>query len=416
MRPRLRDKRRWPSPHRRGSGPGRQSRLRNVVISSQQSFQGPASLPQRTRGAADHRPPARVARPVLPESFLERVRAAAEAARREDGQASSDSPAAIVSATTGSAFIAPPREAPATEAPSPGREAPVAEPPPLRPRAAEAPVAEAPVPDAASPVASDALPRRVRGMSDGPQPPTGWPGRCCRSLCWNACGPRSRLTLRPRLRITPRNQPPSRCPAAVRRRVTGPQPHAGVAQPMARPETSSPGANTEPIPVISVTAEPAALAQNAAPSKPEAAPAPPERKPDKKPAGPKAAEVKAAESKAAELKAAGRATPRPAPSTHRTISRDPRTGPGTGRPAQRQARASRSYRVAGVLVATATVGALVLGWAVFHHSGKSAARGSNAGPGSARPAQCPAGRPGRGQTRRGSLGQNSARPGRRHLL
>ena len=102
------------------------------------SFEGPASLPQRTRGAADDRPPARVARPVLPESFLERVRAAAEAARREEGQASSDSPAAVVAHTTGSAFIAPPREAPATESPSPGPQAPVAEasprPQPPRPR------------------------------------------------------------------------------------------------------------------------------------------------------------------------------------------------------------------------------------------------------------------------------------------
>ena len=143
------------------------------------AFQGPASLPQRTRGAADHRPPARVARPVLPESFLERVRAAAEAARREDEQASSDSPAVVVSATRGSAFVAPPREAPATErrtpAPrprprGPSREAP-AEAPVAEASVPEAPVAEPPVPGAASPVASTSLPRRVRGMSDGPRPP-----------------------------------------------------------------------------------------------------------------------------------------------------------------------------------------------------------------------------------------------------
>ena len=145
------------------------------------SFQAPASLPQRTRGAADHRPPARVARPVLPESFLERVRAAAEAARREDEQGSSATPAVVVPATTGSAFIAPPREAPATEAPAteaPATEAPATEAPPSeapsprhRAPAAEAPAPQAPVPDAAPPVASNGLPRRVRGMSDGPQPP-----------------------------------------------------------------------------------------------------------------------------------------------------------------------------------------------------------------------------------------------------
>ena len=41
--------------------------------------------------------------------------------------------------------------------------------------------------------------------------------------------------------------------------------------------------------------------------------------------------------------------------------------------------------MAGVLVATATAGALVLGFAVFHHGGKGAARGSNAGPSSAGP-------------------------------
>ena len=344
------------------------------------SFQGPASLPQRTRGAADHRPPARVARPVLPESFLERVRAAAEAARREEGQASSDSPAAIVAHTTGSAFIAPPREAPATEPPSPALQAPAAEAP-----AAETPVAEAPVADAASPVASNALPQRVRGTSDGPQPPA----RVARPVLSQSLLERVRAAIEADAEAEAEDHPQEQAPIPLPRRRpagSGPQPLAGVAQPMAGPETSSPGANTEPIPVISVTAEPAAPAQNAAPSTPEVAPAPPERKPDKKPAGPKAAEVKAAESKAAELKAAGQARPRPAPSSHRTISRDPRTGPGTGRPAPRQARASRSYRVTGVLVATATVGALVLGWAVFHHSAKSAARGSNAGPGIARPA------------------------------
>ena len=78
-----------------------------------------------SRGGYDGpRPPARVARPVLPESFLERVRAAAEAARREEEQASSDTPAAVVPATTGSAFVPPSREAAPPEAPSPGAPGP----------------------------------------------------------------------------------------------------------------------------------------------------------------------------------------------------------------------------------------------------------------------------------------------------
>jgi hypothetical protein len=42
-----------------------------------------SALPQRVRGMSDGpRPPAQVARPVLPPSFLERVRAAAEAEQR----------------------------------------------------------------------------------------------------------------------------------------------------------------------------------------------------------------------------------------------------------------------------------------------------------------------------------------------
>ncbi len=228
-------------------------------------------------------------------------------------------------------------------------------------------------------------------MSDGPQPPI----RMARPALSPSLLERVRAAIQADAEAEAEDHPQEPAPIPLPRRgpaeSDGSQPQAGVAQPMARPKTSSPGANTEPIPVISVTAEPAALAQNAAPSKPEAAPAPPERKPDKKPAGPNAAEV--AESKVAEPKVAGRGKPRPAPSTRRTISRDPRTGPGAGRPAQRQARASRSYRVAGVLVATAAVGALVLGWAVFHHGGKSAAQGTNAGPSTPQQASAPSAGP-----------------------
>ena len=227
------------------------------------------------------RPPARVARPVLPESFLERVRAAAEAARREEGQASSDSPAAVVPATTGSAFIAPPRERARRRVaeprpPSPGRRSPVP----------EAPVAEAPVPDAASPVPSASLPRRVRGMSDGPRPPA----RVARPALSQALLERVRAAVQADADAEAEDHPQESAPIPLPGR--GPagsgesQPHAAVAQPVASPGTSSPGdANTEPIPVISVTAEPAAPAQNAVPAQPEAVAASPEREPDQAPAG-----------------------------------------------------------------------------------------------------------------------------------
>jgi hypothetical protein len=332
------------------------------------SFQGPDSLPQRVRGEGERlRPPPRVARPVLPESFLERVRAAAEAARREEGQASSDSPAAVVPATTGSAFIAQPREAP-SEPPSPGPQAPVAEAP-----VPEVPAAEAPVSDAAPPVAATSLPRRMRGMSDGPRPPA----RVARPELSQALLERVRAAVQADADAEAEDHPQEaariQSPGRSSAGSGGPHSHSGVARSVASPATSSPGdSNTEPIPVISVTAEPEAVA------------APPERKPDQATAG-----AAAAETKAAEPEAAGQTKLRPAPSTHRTSPRVPRTGPGPGRPALRQARASRSYRVAGVLVATAAAGVLVLGFAVFHHSGKSDARTSFAGPGRAPTASAP---------------------------
>jgi hypothetical protein len=350
------------------------------------SFQGPASLPQRVRGEGERlRPPARVARPVLPESFLERVRAAAEAARREEGQASSDSPAALVPATTGSAFIAPPREPPAAESPGPGPQAQVAEAPVPEAPVAEAPVAEAPAPDAAPPVPSASLPRRVRGMSDGPRPPA----RVARPALSQALLERVRAAVQADADAEAEDHPQEPAPISLAGRgpaeTGGPQSHAAVAPPAVSPGTSTPGdANTEPIPVISVTAEPAPPAQHAVADQPEAVAAPPERKLAEAPA-----KVKAAEAEAAKPEAAGQAKLRAAPSTHRTTPRVPRTGPGPGRPAQRQARTSRSYRVAGVLVATAAAGALVLGFAVFHHSGKGNVRGSNAGPRSAPTASDP---------------------------
>jgi hypothetical protein len=350
------------------------------------SFEGPASLPQRVRGEGERlRPPARVARPVLPESFLERVRAAAEAARREEGQASSDSAAALVQATTGSAFIAPPREPPAAESPSPGPQAPVAD-----TSAPEIPVTEAPVPDAASPAPSASLPRRVRGMSDGPRPPA----RVARPALSQALLERVRAAVQADADAEVEDHPQEPDPISLPGRGSAgsgqPQPHAAVGPPVSSPETSSPGdANTEPIPVIAATAEPAAPAPNAVPDQPKAVAAPPERKLEGVSADAKAAEARTAKPEAAEPEGAGQPKLRPAPATHRTPPRGPRAGPGPGRPTQRQTRTSRSYRVAGVLVATAAAGALVLGFAVFHHSGNSGARGRTAGPGSAPTASAP---------------------------
>ena len=221
------------------------------------SFQAPASLPQRVRGAGERpRPPAQVARPALPESFLERVRAAAEAARRED--ASSDSPAVVVPATTGSAFIVPPREAPAAESSSPDPQAPVAEVPVAQvPALPEVPVLGAPVPDTASPVASAPLPRRVRGMSDGPQPPA----RVARPALSQSLLERVRAAVQADADAEAEDQlqesAPILSPGPSPAGNGGSQSHAQVAQPGAGPETSTPrDANTEPIPVISAAAEP----------------------------------------------------------------------------------------------------------------------------------------------------------------
>jgi hypothetical protein len=351
------------------------------------SFQAPASLPQRVRGEGERlRPPARVARPVLPESFLERVRAAAEAARREDWQAPSGSPATVAPATTGSAFIAPPREPPAAGSPGPDPQAPVFGAP-----VPEAPAAEAPVADTAPPVPSASLPRRVRGMSDGPRPPV----RMARPALSQALLERVRAAVQADADAEAEDHPQESAFIPLPGRGSSgsgqPQSHAAVEQSVAGPGTSSPGdANTEPIPVISATAEPAAPAQNAVPDQPEAVAALPGGKLKEASGAANTAEAKTAKPEAAEPEAAaGRAKLRPAPSTHRTTPRVSRSGSGTGRPLQRQARASRSYRMAGVLVATAAAGALVLGFAVFHHSGTNNTRSSNTGPGSARTASPP---------------------------
>ena len=144
---------------------------------------------------------------------------------------------------------------------------------------------------------------------------------------------------------------------------------------MASPETSSPGdSDTEPIPVISVTAEPAAPAQNAVPDQPEAVAAPPERKLEGM-----SAEAKAAEAKAAKPEVAARGGGAAQAAACPLHSPDDLPGaadwPRPGKACSTADSAIRSYRVAGVLIATAAAGALVLGFAVFHHSGKNDAGG-----------------------------------------
>ena len=362
-------------------------------------FEAPDSLPRRVRGVGDRpRPPARVARPVLPESFLERVRAAAEAARREDEQASSDRPAGIVPATTGSAFVPPSREAPRTEAPR--YPAPPFPAPPL-----ETPTREAAAPQTSSPLPSTSLPRRVRGGNDSPRPPA----RVARPAMSASFLERVRAAIQADADADDHGQEarPILLPRRDRGEAGGPQPPAGQAQPVAGPETSSPGEPiTEPIPVITApvntpagapaAAAAAASRESAAPAKPETAgapaqpeavTAPPRPKAVKAPPKPKA--VKTPKSKAAKA-------PPKLPPTHRgpRADRGPRAPAEPGKSLKGQPRASRSYRMAGVLVTTVTVALLAAGFAVFHHSGGNAAGGNTArgsstgrsGSGSARPA------------------------------
>jgi len=106
--------------------------------------------------------------------------------------------------------------------------------------------------------------------------------------------------------------------------------------------------------------------ENAAPAEPRTAQALPESKPDGGRAQSKAAVVPV--------------KPRAAPSTHaRTTPRVQRAGTGTAKPLKRQARASRGYRMAGVLTAGLVLAAVAIGFAVFHHSGGNSGTGSTAG-------------------------------------
>lgn len=357
------------------------------------SFQAPASLPHRVRGAGDGpRPPAHVARPKLPESFLERVRAAAaaEAAKRDEEPASPDTPGNRAVAAPGPAGGLPSRGAPAAGAlfrKAPAAGAPSHEAAAGGAQSHEAPAAgaqshEAPAAGPPSAMPSTGLPQRVRGAGDAPQPPA----RIARPRLPESLLERVRAAMEANAAAETDADPGAEAqnhrheslPIPLPRRDPGdgggPQPPAQAAQPVARPEPRTPGdAVTEPIPVISVAADRAAVdpavnevsapLENSAPAEPEVAVARPQ--------------------------------PRPAASTHaRTAPRVQRAGAGAGKPPQRPARASRSYQMAGVLIAAAIVGAVALGFAVFHQTGGNSATGSSAGrgtpgrsgAGSARPA------------------------------
>ena len=223
----------------------------------------------------------------------------------------------------------------------------------------------------------------------------------------------------------------------------GPQSPAGMQRaPAAGPKTSSPGdAHTEPIPAVGVPPSMAtgaqaadvagAAPQNAAPAEPatagvpaapQAGTAPPTPEAVKAPAKPKASKrapnpaVVTAPPKPKALKAPPKpkgakrapnpavvtAPPKPkpvkAPPKPPPMHRVPRTGPGMEKPPKRQERASRGYRMAGVLVTTVTVALLAVGFAVFHHSGGNTAGGTSAG------------RSGTGRGGTGRSGTASARP------
>jgi len=319
------------------------------------SFEVPASLPQRVRGGSDGpHPPARVTRRVLPDSFVERVRAAAqaEAAKSEEEPASPDRPAHAASAFTWQAAGDASREAPADEAPSP-----------------------------AAPTGSPAgLPQRVRGAGDGPRPPA----RVARPKLPESLLERVRAAMEANAAAEAeagtgtetQDRRPEAAPIPLPRRDPGnsggPRPPVQAAQ----PEPVTPGdAVTEPIPVVSIAPastpdlaadQVSAPPENAAPAESGTAEALPEGGPDDGRAQSKAAVVPV--------------KPRPAPSTHaRTTPRVQRAGAGTAKPLKRQARASRSYRMAGVLTAGVVLAAVAVGFAVFHHTGGNSATGSTAG-------------------------------------
>lgn len=296
------------------------------------SFEPPESLPQRVRGASDGpQPPARVARPLLSASLLDRVRAAMQAEAEQS--ALSEPPAGGPSA-----------EASATEAPAAARK-------------------------------RTSLPQRVRGAADGPRPPA----RVARKVLPESFLERVRASAQAQVEAEAESDAGPRArdyswgsaftpgPRRAPEDVDGPQPPAGmslaeIVPPVATPETASPeDPITEPIPVISVAASSATL-------------------------NPAADEIAAPPQNAAPAPAEPRSTPSKVPATLRAApsSKSPaapratRVGPGAGKRLKRQARASRSYRMAGLLLVTVIIGALALGFVVSHHSGGRGARQSSA--------------------------------------
>ncbi len=331
------------------------------------SPEAPAALPQRVRGASDGpQPPARVARPVLPASFLERVRAAAqaEAQRAEQPASSSDT------------FVTKPASS-ATELAS-----------------SQKPAAGAPAPR------TDGLPQRVRGAGDRPRPPA----RVARPVLPESILQRVQAAARAEAEADNDEQQSAVAPSPGRAAgdSDGHQQPAEVAPLAARTKPARPGdATTEPIPVITAavgtaTADPTAgevavpPGTAGAPAKSSVAGASP--KPRALKVRPKARALKARALKAPpKPKASNAQAPKAPPEPKAARSTRPPAahgsqgaGAGTGKTLKAQARAGRNYRMIGLLAVTVIVGALALGFVLSDHtggssSGRSAASGTAAG-------------------------------------
>ena len=234
---------------------------------------------------------------------------------------------------------------------------------------------------------STSLPQRARGGYNGPRPPA----RVARPALSAAFLERVRAAIQADADAEAEDHIPEAGPVPLPRRDLGGtgarQSPAEPAPPAASPGTSTPGDdNTDPIPVIKAQVSTSAGApapaagdagappENAAPAKPGTAGAPAKSQAGTAPPKPKAVKAppKPKAVPAPPKPKAVKAPPKPAP-THR----GPRTGPGAGKLAKREDRASRSYRMAGVLVTTVTVGLLAAGFAVFHHAGGNPAGGSS---------------------------------------
>ena len=308
----------------------------------QPALEAPAPLPRRVRGTSEGlRPPARVARPVLPESVLERVRAAAQAEAAKYGEKEA-----------APADTAPPSETPATLEPSSGT-------PPL-------------------------LPQRVRGAAVGPRPP----GRVARPVLPESFLERVRAAARAEAEADARDDSPAPALIPPPRRVPGDVDEPGRPA-MTAPPIVSPApaplrdADTEPIPVITeamssgladqAAGEAAAPPEKARPPWTDAADAPPGPEVAQAPAEPRTAKP------AKPAKPAKKARPaRPATKT----AKPARPVTKTAKPA-RPARPSRSYRVAGLVLVVVAAGGLAAALALSHHGGGRGVAQSGAGQGPA---------------------------------